>query len=117
MNFFLILIITLSNSILLVKSDHLLNGWTFSDATHSKYQVFPNSPSNFNVAKTFCESKNSSLVVIDSVTEFIWIKDFVNKNSDKNTWVKKCEFLGLIFVNIRNIRARGFTRNIFLFPI
>ena len=88
MNILLILTITLSNIILLVRSDHK-DGWTYSDVTHSLYKVFPENATVYSSAVKFCEKLNSSLVVIDSSAEFIWLQDFVNSYIDFDKYNSK----------------------------
>ena len=87
MNILLILTITLSNSIVLIKSDYESGGWMFSDVTHSLYQVFPKKLGGYQSAVNFCQNLNSSLVVIDSPAEFIWLRDYVNTHTTVFPWV------------------------------
>ena len=79
MNLFLIITITLSCNILLIKSDYETDGWKYSDETQSLYKFFPNNRSNYETAIKFCQQYNSALVVIDSPQEFTWIQKYLNE--------------------------------------
>ena len=87
MNLFLIITITLSCNILLIKSDYETGGWKYSDETHSLYQFFPNNISNYEKASKFCQQYNSALVVIDSPQEFTWIQKYLNEFSTNYNYV------------------------------
>ena len=88
MNLFLMITITLSSNILLIKSDYeSIDGWKYSDVTHSLYKFFPSNYSNYDTASKFCQKYNSALVVIDSDEEFNWIQKYLNEFSTNYNYV------------------------------
>ena len=89
MKFVLFLPIFFHHLILPILSDYTrADGWTFNNETKNFYQVFSKNLSNPDVAKTFCEKKNSNLAAIKSDAEFTWFQRFINQNNSQyHVWV------------------------------